>query len=178
MAAKRPKNRRQEMPRERASSPVAALVALLVAAMAALAGCLPEKLDPARFTTGPALTVSFTAPDNARIGELQQALADGRQPWRNDPFLVARAEFLGLLASPPEMLDEQQLGLLRSIDRAAVEKTASYEMDYDAAKRVHIVFAAPPFSVDATMALGRANSGPAAVWITHDVVLTPLPRRR
>ena len=99
-------------------------------------------------------------------------------PWRNDPFLVALAVFLGFLVAPPETLIENQLALLRSIDRAAVEKNSGYEMHYDAAKRVHIVFPAPPFSVDATMDRGWARPGAPAVWITHGIVLTPLPRRR
>lgn len=156
----------------------AALEVALLLAVAALSGCTPPNTVHFPAPVGPSLTVAFTVPNDARIGELQQALADGRQPWRNDPFLVARAEFLGLLAAPPATLDADQLALLKSIDRAAVENNSGYEMHYDAAKRMHITFPAPPYSVEATLDRPQVNSALSPVWITHGVVLMPLPRRR
>ena len=154
-----------------------ALTALLLA-IAALSGCATQNPVPCPSFAGPALTVTFTAPLSARIGELQQALAEGRQPWRNDPFLVARAEFLGLLAAPPAALDEEQLALLKSIDRARVENNSGYEMHYDAAKQMHITFPAPPFAVEATLDRATGRHDLPAVWITRGVVLTHLPRNR
>jgi len=172
--------------REECRKTFAVLFANLFITVIALTGCAvptaevdASKTEPTvAAQPGSVLTVNFTPPTEAWISKLQQALADGHQPWRNDPFMVALVDFGSLLNSPPPSYNEEQLQILRSIDRAAVavEKAEKYEMNFDAAKRMHIVFPAPPYSVDATMTRAQARKDLPAFWITHDVVLTPLPR--
>ncbi len=148
------------------------LAATAASAAVILAGCtLPRNsATPSPMASADAIVV-FQPPEPARVLETQRAVSRGHQPWRADPFEVARAELAALLESPPEKLNHRVRQIVSSLSSAEVLRVTDYRLLHDAGGRAHVVFEAGPYVIDTLMDSVRPDEKLPGIWVARTVTL-------
>ena len=148
------------------------LAATAASAAVILAGCTrtPGPAAPSPTTSADAIVI-FQPPEPARVLQTQRDVSRGREPWRADPFEVARAELAALLESPPEKLNNRLRRVVSALSPAEVRRVSDYRLLHDAGGGAHVVFEAGPYVIDALMDSVRPDEKLPGIWVTRTVTL-------